>query len=143
MKHRIITFNIALALGLLAFAATSVASAQTVTEPQVQASLATQGYTKVHDLKFTDGMWHAKARSADDKHVDVRIDAKTGQIYPDDQVSKLSKRDVRASLETQGYTKVHDVDFDHGVWKAKAKSPYGEKLKLRVDADTGKVIGTD
>jgi uncharacterized membrane protein YkoI len=48
---------------------------------------------------------------------------------------------VSASLETQCYTKVHDVDFDDGVWKA--KNPSGSKVELRVDASTGKVIGSD
>ena len=143
MNNRITTLNAALALGLLSLGAIGIASAQTVTEPQVQAKLTEQGYTKVHDLKFKDGMWHADAKSANGKHVDVRIDAKTGQVYPDKQVSKLSERDVRASLETQGYTKVHDVDFDDGVWKAKARNPSGNKVELRVDASTGKVIGSD
>lgn len=143
MNPRIIKLRAALGVALLSFGAVGIASAQSVTEPQVQAKLTAQGYTKVHDLKFKDGMWHAEAKSANGAHVGVRIDAKTGQVYPDEQVSKLSERDVRASLETQGYTKVHDVDFDDGVWKAKAKNSSGNKVELRIDADTGKVIGTE
>ena len=75
--------------------------------------------------------------------LDVRVDASTGQIYPDAQVSNLSKHDVEAALSTQGYTHVHDVDFDDGIWKAKADNPAGKKVKLRIDAHSGKVIGID
>ncbi len=75
--------------------------------------------------------------------MDVRIDASTGKVYPARQVSTLSRHDVEAALETQGYTRVHDVDYDDGIWKAKAENPAGHKVKLRIDAGTGKVIGID
>jgi uncharacterized membrane protein YkoI len=114
-----------------------------MTEPQVRAQLEAKGYTDVHDLKFKDGMWKAEADSADGNDLDVRIDASTGKIYPDAKVATLSKHDVEAALETQGYTDVHDVDFDEGVWKAKADNPAGKTVELRIDPDTGKVIGTE
>lgn len=144
MKSTIPTLVFALAVGVLSLGTNSAAMAQqALTEPQVHSKLTEQGYTKVHDLKFKDGMWHAEAKSANGDHVDVRIDASTGKVYPDEQVSTLSKHDVEAALETQGYTHVHDVDFDDGVWKAKADNAAGNKVKLRIDANTGKVIGTD
>ena len=52
----------------------AAALAQSMTAPQVQAKLTAQGYTKIHDLEFKDGMWHADAKSADGNDVDVRID---------------------------------------------------------------------
>jgi uncharacterized membrane protein YkoI len=144
MKNKITSLTFALALGTLSLGASGIAMAQqAMTEPQVQGKLTEQGYTKVHDLEFTDGMWHAKAKSANGDRVHLRIDAKTGQVYPDEQVSKLSEQDVRASLEAQGYTHVHDVDFDDGIWKAKADNPAGNGVKLKVDAHSGKVVGTD
>jgi glutamine cyclotransferase len=121
----------------------AAAFAQSMTTPQVRARLAEQGYTKIHDLEFKDGMWHADAKSADGNDVDVRIDPATGKVYPEEEVSKLSEADVRASLSTQGYTDVHDVDFDDGIWKAKAKNAVGNKVELRLDPASGKVIGTD
>ncbi|HEY8683392.1 MAG TPA: PepSY domain-containing protein [Rhodanobacter sp.] len=137
MKTVVLGFALALSVSGVAVAQ------QTMTEPQVQGKLADQGYTKVHDLQFKDGMWRAHAKSANGKRVDVRIDAKTGQVYPDEQVSRLSERDVRAALETQGYTHVHDVKFKQGIWQAKARNPGGNKVELKVDAGTGKVIGTE
>jgi uncharacterized membrane protein YkoI len=144
MTNKLASLTFTLALGTLALGVSNAATAQqAMTEPQVQGQLAAQGYTRVHDLKFKDGMWYAEAKSANGDRVDLRIDAKTGQVYPDKQVSQLSKQDVRASLETQGYTHVHDVEFEDGMWKAKADNPAGNRVKLRVDASTGKVIATD
>jgi uncharacterized membrane protein YkoI len=144
MNNKVVTLGFALAMGTLSMGVSGVALAQkALTAPQVQAKLTEQGYTKVHDVEFKEGMWRADAKSANGKHVNVRIDAKTGQVYPDEQVSKLSEQDVRAALETQGYTDVHDVDFDNGVWKAKAHNQSGKRVKLKVDSSTGKVIATD
>jgi len=143
MVHKLAPLTLTLALGTLALGISSATMAQqAITEPQVQSQLTAQGYTKVHDLKFKDGMWYAEARSANGSRVDLRIDASTGQVYPGEQVSRLSKDDVRAALETQGYTHVHDVDFDDGMWKAKARNPAGNRVKLKIDATSGKVVGT-
>lgn len=139
MKTKIVSLSFAFALGVSGV----VMAQQAMTEPQVHSKLTEQGYTKVHDLKFSDGMWRAEAKSADGKRVDIRIDPKTGQVYPDKQISRLSEHDVQAALETQGYTHVHDVKFAHGLWKAKAENPAGNDVKLKVDASSGKVIGTD
>ena len=143
MTKKFASLTFTLALGTLALGVSAAAAAQqAMTEPQVQSQLTAQGYTKVHDLKFKKGMWYAEAKSANGERVDLRIDARTGQVYPDKQVSQLSKQDVRASLETQGYTNVHDVEFEDGMWKAKADNPAGNRVKLKIDATSGKVIGT-
>jgi N-formylglutamate amidohydrolase len=136
---KIASLAIALALG---FSGAAMAQ-QALTQHQIQASLEQQGYTKVHDLAFKDGVWTAKARSANDESVDVRVDPKTGKAFPDKQVAQLSEGDVRAELSTEGYTHVRDVDFKDGVWTAKADNPAGKSVALQLDPDTGHVIGTD
>jgi hypothetical protein len=142
MKHHAVSVIFALALGASAVVAAQEQAA--MTEPQVQAKLTEQGYTKVHDLEFKNGMWEAQARSANGKSVDLRIDPKSGQVYPDsNKVSRMSEKDVRASLAAQGYTHVHDVDFDDGMWKAKAENPSGNDVKLKLDPQTGKVVGVE
>jgi N-formylglutamate amidohydrolase len=127
----------------LAFGASAAMAQDALTERQVHNQLEQQGYTKIHDLKFRDGMWRAHAKSADGRRVTVKVDPRTGEAYPDEQVSRLSETDVRASLSTSGYTHVHDVDFKDGVWRAKAENPAGADVRLQIDPRTGKVIGTD
>ncbi len=141
MKNHLAPLIFAFTLGI---SGTVAAQAQALTEPQIQAKLTEQGYTKVHDLTFRHGMWEAEARSANGESVDLRIDPKSGQVYPDkNQLSRMSEKDVRASLAAQGYTHVHDVDFDDGMWKAKAENPSGNNVKLRLDPQSGKVVGVD
>jgi len=137
---KIVSLTIALALG---WTGGAMAQEQAMTQQEVSAQLAEQGYTDIHDLDFHHGMWTARARSGDGEHVALRIDPETGRAYPDKQVSRFSEADVRASLSTQGFTHVHDVDFDHGIWTAKAKSAAGAGVSLQIDAQTGRIIGGD
>jgi uncharacterized membrane protein YkoI len=119
------------------------AAAAGLTEPQVRAALEAKGYTSVNDVKFKNGMWKADARSADGQRVDLRIDAKTGEIYPEDEIAELSEADVRAKLAAAGYTNVHDVDFDDALWRAEADDPAGKDVEVTLDPKTGQVIGKE
>src|SRR5690606_21401703 len=131
-------------LALALAAATGAAVAQdTLTAAEVRATLEAQGYTNVNDVEFDDGMWEADARSADGNRVDVRLDPATGRIYADDQVATLGESDIKARLAAAGYGNVHDVKFDDGVWKAEADDQSGREVDLRLDPDTGEIIGAD
>jgi hypothetical protein len=114
-----------------------------LTEQEILVQLQSQGYTKVHDLAFHDGMWRAHATSGDGRSVTVRIDPATGKAFSDKPVSRLNEDEVRASLTTQGYTDVHDVDFEDGVWDAKARNAAGKRVKLKVDPQSGRVVSAD
>lgn len=144
MKYSKLALTLTLLMGVSSVASAQSADRGALTEAQVRTHLDDQGYSKIHDVEFKHGMWHAEARSGNGNHVDLRIDPRTGQAYPDEQdVSRLSKDDVRASLATSGYTDVHDVDFDDGLWTAKAKNPQGHHVKLQIDPNSGKVVGSD
>lgn len=127
--------------GGLAFAQDT--AQDTMTAPQVRAALEAQGYTDIDDVEFDDGMWEADATSADGKRVDVRIDPRTSQVYPEDQVSSLGEADIRARLAAAGYSNVHDVEFDDGLWKAEADAPHGGEVDLRMDPNTGDIVAED
>ena len=86
-------------------------------------------------------MWEADARRADGNRVEVRLDPKTGQVYADELVANLGKADVKAKLAAAGYTNVHDLDYDDGLWKAEARDPTGKDVELRLDGDTGEIVG--
>jgi uncharacterized membrane protein YkoI len=131
-------------LGVVLAMAANVAWAQdAMTAAQVRGKLQAQGYTAVNDVKFEDGVWKADARSANGNRVDVRLDATTGEVYPDEQVANLSEADVRARLAAAGYTNVHDVDYEDGIWNAEADDPTGKDVELKIDPKTGKVIGKE
>lgn len=132
-----------LTLALAAWASGAALAQDAMTEQQVRASLTEQGYTKVNDVEFEDGVWKADARSADGNRMEVRIDPATGKVYPDTQVARMSEADVRAQLAAAGYVNVHDVDYEDGIWNAEADDPQGKDVELKIDPSNGKVIGSE
>lgn len=114
--------------------------AKALTEPQVRALLTEQGYTRIDDLDFEDGAWETDATSANGNRVDVRIDPKTSKVFAEALVSTMSEEDVKAKLTVAGYSKVHDVDFDDGMWKAEAERADGNDVEIHLDPKDGKVM---
>ena len=50
---------------------------------------------------------------------------------------------MQAKLAAAGYTNVHDVDYEDGIWNAEADDPEGNDVELKIDPVTGKVIGRE
>ena len=117
-------------------------AASSLTEPQVRELLTKQGYTRIDDLEFEDGMWETDATSADGNRVDLRVDA-GGKVYAEDVVSNFTAEDIKAKVTAAGYSKVHDVDYDDGIWKAEAEREDGNDIEVRVDAKTGKILAVE
>ena len=69
--------------------------------------------------------------------------AATGKVYAEDVVSNLTADDVKAKVTAAGYSKVHDVDYDDGVWKADAERDDGKNIEVRVDAKDGRILAVD
>ena len=143
IAHKPVAKMMSTAVFALAVVAGGAQGQEALTQPQIQARLEAQGYTRVNDVKFEDGVWKADARSANGNRVDVRIDPRTGQVYPDEQVANLGEADVRAKLAAAGYTNVHDVDYEDGIWNAEADDPQGKDVELKIDPVNGKVIGKE
>lgn len=150
MKHRPTSHRLLIRTALAvvmaaAFTAGSVA-AQTqggLSARDVHDALTAQGYTDIDDIEFDDGMWEAEARRSDGTRVDVRVDARTGTVYPEDGTTALSMADIEASLASAGYSRVHDVRFDDGLWEADAFDAQGVEWELYLDPRTGDIVGKE
>lgn len=138
-RPRMLLLSAALAASCAAWAQTS-ADVAALTEPQVRALLTEKGYTRIDDLDFEDGAWETDATSADGNRVDVRVDPATGKVFAEAMVSTMSEDDVKAKLTAQGYSKVHDVDFDDGVWKAEAERADGNDVEIHLDPKDGHIL---
>ena len=141
-RHRLLTLAALAALSAAAVAQPPAPTAgkAALKEPQVRALLTEKGYTNIDDLEFEDGMWETDATSANGDRVDVRINPASGDVMAEKLVSDLSENDVKAKLTAAGYSKIHDVDFDDGVWKAEAERADGNDVEIHLAANTGEII---
>lgn len=55
----------------------------------------------------------------------------------------MSASDVSSRIAAQGFTDVHDVEFEDGLWEADARAADGRKVKVHLDAKTGTVYPND
>ena len=112
-------------------------------EADVRALLATSGYSDINDVEFKEGTWTADAKSADGKHVEVRIDSTTRKIIPDEPVATIGKDAIIIKLQDAGYTNVHDVEMEGGVWKAEANDSKGNDVEIKLDPNDGHILGSE
>jgi hypothetical protein len=143
---KLTTFTLTVALGALAapvaFACPEHDGKMVWTDGTVRAHLLANGYTHINDVEFEEGVWTADATTKDGSHVEVTLDAETGKIIPDEGIATVGRTQVLANLTALGYTNLHDVDFESGVWKVEGHDPTGADVEVKVDPNTGKVLGT-
>lgn len=132
-----------LTFALAACASISALAQDTMTPSEVSSRITAQGFTDVRDVEFEDGLWEARARSAEGDKVKVHLDARTGTVYPNEGGPQLAEKDLRVLLAAAGYTNVHDVKYRHGLWEADADGPDGTDLDLKMDPVSGAVISID
>lgn len=111
-----------------------------LTEEGIKTAIADAGFKEVKDLEFKDGVWRSKARGGNKQWVKLCVGPVNGKVYVDDAPSKLNKDEVSAKLAAAGYQNVDDVEYEHGLWSAEAKTEHGDKVELLVDPDDGSVV---
>ncbi len=138
MKQTTAIRGLVLALSLAAGAAMAQ---DAMTSAQVRATLTEGGYTDIHDLEFKDGVWKADVTDANGRDIDVRLDPATGRIYPETAgATNLGEADIRAQLTAAGFTRIEDVEFDDGMWKAEADTAEGQRVDLKLDPQDGRIV---
>jgi hypothetical protein len=120
---------------------TKAASPMTATD--VSVLLSSKGFTEINDVEFKDGTWTADAKSADGNHVEVRIDADTREVFADEAVATIGKDEIVAKVQAAGYTNVHDVEVEDGVWKVEANDAQGKDVEIRLNPNDGSIIGSE
>jgi len=68
------------------------------------------------------------------------VNPANGDIKAEALVSNFSENDIKAKLAAAGYSKVHDVDFDDGMWKAEAERADGNDVEIHLDATSGAIV---
>jgi hypothetical protein len=143
IRNQILAMAIALAMaGTAGAQAVAPNTGSALTEADVRALLANQGYTEVNDVEFKEGVWTADGKSADGNHVEVKVD-NTGKVIPDANVATITKDQIIIKAQEAGYKNVHDVDFEGGVWKVEAETAAGVDVELKMDPNDGHIMGSE
>ena len=111
-----------------------------LSEEAIKTAIANAGYKEVKGLKFKDGVWRSKARGGKKQWVELAVGPVNGKVYVNDAPSKLNKDEVTAKLVAAGYQNVHEVEYEHGLWSADAKTMRGTDVDLLVDPGDGSVV---
>lgn len=62
-------------------------------------------------------------------------------ILADDMPAKsIDMVNILTNLKDQGYVAVHEIKFDDNVYKAEVINSAGNEVKVKIDAQTGKMI---
>ena len=116
---------------------------------QVVAQLQAQGFAQLHDLEFDDGFWEAEVRDANNRKTELIIHPVTLQVlHQSGNASSnngtaapvLSATQITQLLQQAGYTRIHDLELDDGVWEADATNAKGFRVELKIHPETGAVL---
>jgi hypothetical protein len=111
-----------------------------LSEEAIKTAIANAGYKEVKDLEFKDGVWRSEARGGNKQWVKIAVGPETGRVYVSGAPSKLNEDEVKAKLAAAGYEKVHDVEYENGLWSADASTHQGTAVDLLVDPSDGSVV---
>lgn len=120
--------------------AADTSQAHPLSRAEIEAAITKAGYKDIRRIKVDDGVWEAKVRDANDRRVKLSVDPITGKVYPDDVHPKVTAQEVHDKLTAAGYQRVHDIEFDDGLWTADARNSQGQKVDIKVDPEDGHII---
>lgn len=100
------------------------------------------GFRDIRDVEFDDGLWQVDATAPDGQRVELHIDPATNEILDPRTPPALTAADIAARLASQGFTDVHDVEFDDGRYEAEARDRDGRRVDLTVHPGDGRVLSS-
>ena len=110
----------------------------------VMDAISTTGLVGTYDLEYRYGVWTAESTTPSGERVDVLFDPATGQVTTLNKTSlgttALDAADIRALLSSRGYTSLDDIEFDDGLWNAKARNTLRQRVYLVIHPVTGEIL---
>ncbi len=153
MKKTLLALSLTLALssmGTLALAETAV-TANTVSTPVATTAapltmvavlklLDQAGYKHIHNIEFDHDVYKVETFDAQGEKLTFKVAAVNGVIPAQAKpVTYITMLAAAEKLQADGYKVIHEVEFEHGMYKAKALNEKGKKVKVIVNALTGVV----
>jgi len=132
---------VGVALVAMAVAGAASAAPAEFTREQVVQGMAAQGYGQVRDIRRDGDLWVMTAVQPDGKQVDLKVDARSGQVHGSPNGARTTGAQVETLLAAAGYAKVESLAFlDDRQWHAVVSDKAGRQSNLKVDDATGRII---
>lgn len=132
-----------LTLATLLLAGAIGASANTALPvDQATARVSAAGYAPSGEIELDDGVYEIDAIDRDGRHIEVHVDAVSGEILSPLQPGQiaLSADQIRERLALAGYTEVRELERDDGHWEVEVRGADGLQRELRVHPMTGAIV---
>lgn len=113
----------------------------TMSMSKVLDNLKNKGIVAVKEIEFDDGVYKAKIIMNDGKSDKITFNPKTGELKASENLGGLSAMDIATKVEGLGFTRIYKMELDSDKkFEVKAVNKDGKRMKLEVDAITGKIL---
>ncbi len=100
------------------------------------------GYIAVKKVEYDDGVYKVDAVNRQRQYVKVKVSAQTGKVISikgTSSAKSISMLEAAQHVVAAGYQHIYRMTIDDDGYKVKATNKNDKKVKLKVNATTGKV----
>lgn len=99
------------------------------------------GYPLVTKIELQDGMYKVNALDLQGKSIDIVVDPQKGTLIQPKEPNKIhvTLLDAISLVQNKNYHGIYKVEADDGIYYVYALDSQGNKVTLKVDANTGEV----
>jgi len=97
--------------------------------------LATAAVAQTDDTTMEDQVTQEEMTAADEA-----ADVMFGEIYGDAAPTYMTTTDAVDRMMAMGYTNVHDLDVEWGVYEVEAYAPDGNEVEIEFDPVSGAIL---
>lgn len=98
-----------------------------------------EGYKIIEKIKYEDSVYEAEVFDDHGVKEKININPQTGQFPTSKKVKRISILQATEKVEAAGYHGIYKVEYEDGVYEMKAFDKSNKKVKLKIDAESGKI----
>ncbi len=108
---------------------------------QILQHLLSKGYHTIQEVEFDDGLYEVEALDEQGNQIILRMNPQTGDLIKNQNTQKypISLLEAAQKIEGAGYHSIYKIESHGSQYEVKALGKEDTIVKLRVDANTGKI----
>lgn len=100
-----------------------------------------RGYKAIREVEFDDGLYEVEAWDEKGNQLIFRLNPSTGDFINNPKINKypITILEAAQKIEDAGYHTIYKIEAHGSQYEIKAFGKNEKKIKLRMDANTGKI----